>query len=85
METNRFNVNRDTLFEGRTETLAIVYEQEDYQRGRFVTDDCEIVYRDECNIYEQVEFFNTMEELTERKKVLENISKYKNFTIIETN
>ena len=82
METNRFNVNRETLFEGRTETLAIVYEQESYQQGHFVTDDCEIVYRNERNIYEQVEFFNTMVELIERKKVLEKISKYKNFTII---
>lgn len=83
MKTNRFNVNRDTLFEGRDETLAIVYEQEDYQQGNFVTDDCEIVYRNERNIYEQVEYFNTMKELIERKEVLEKISKYKNFTIIK--
>lgn len=82
MLTKVFPLDRTKLFEGRTETLAIVYEQEGYQQGYFVTDDCEIVYRNERNIYEQVEFFNTMEELIERKKVLEKISKYKNFTII---
>ena len=70
MITKRFPITLNTLFEGRTETLAIVYEQENYQQGNFVTDDCEIVYLNERHIYEQVEYFNTMTELIERKKVL---------------
>lgn len=85
MLTKKFPLNRTTLFDGRTETIALVYEVSMHHKGYFLNDDGDdFEHVDEKHIYEQVEFFNDIAELKTRQKVLENISNriYSNFTIV---
>ena len=85
MLTKKFPLNRTTLFDGRTETIALVYEQTMHHHGYFLNDDgSDFEYVDEKHIYEQVEFFNDIADLKKRQKVLKNISNriYNNFTIV---
>ena len=83
METIRFSINKNALFENRTESIALVYDEKGGQQGYIVTDDGAIVYVNEQHIYEQVEFFNDIKTLTERVEVLKKISNksYCNFSI----
>lgn len=84
MLTKVFPLDRTKLFDGRSETIALVYEQTMHHQGDFVNDDGDIEYVDEKHIYEQVEFFNDIAELKAREKVLKNITNrnYDNFTIV---
>lgn len=84
MLTKIFPLDRTKLFDGRSETIALVYEQTMHHQGDFINDDGDIEYVDEKHIYEQVEFFNDIAELKAREKVLKNITNrnYNNFTIV---
>lgn len=84
MLTKIFPLDRTKLFDGRTETIALVYEQTMHHQGDFINDDGDIEYVNEKHIYEQVEFFNDIAELKAREKVLKNITNrnYDNFTIV---
>lgn len=84
MLTKIFPLDRTKLFDGRSETIALVYEQTMHHQGDFINDDGDIEYVDEKHIYEQVEFFNDIAELKAREKVLKNITNrnYDNFTIV---
>ena len=84
MLTKVFPLDRTKLFDGRSETIALVYEQTMHHHGDFINDDGDIEYVDEKHIYEQVEFFNDIAELKAREKVLKNITNrnYNNFTIV---
>ena len=83
MLTKRFPITPNTLFEGRTETIALVYDEHGGQQGNIVNDEGGIVYVNEHHIYEQVEYFNDIENLKKRQEVLKKISNkiYTNFTI----
>ena len=76
MTTKRFPITPNTLFEGRTESIALVYDEHGGQQGN-------IVYVNEHHIYEQVEYFNDIDTLNKRQEVLKKISnkEYTNFTI----
>ena len=84
MLTKKFPLDRTTLFNGRTETIALVYEQTMHHKGDFINDDGDIEYVDEKHIYEQVEFFNSIAELKKRQKVLAKTTNriYSNFTAV---
>lgn len=84
MLTKTFPLDRTTLFNGRTETIALVYEQTMYHKGNFINDDGDIEYVDEKHIYEQVEFFNSILELKKRQEVLAKTTNriYSNFTAV---
>ena len=84
MLTKKFPLNRDTLFNGRTETIALVYEQTMHHKGDFINDDGDIEYVDEKHIYEQVEYFNSILELKKRQEVLAKTTNrdYSNFTAV---
>lgn len=83
MITKRFPITPNTLFESRTETIALVYDEHGGQQGHIVDNEGNIVYVNEHHIYEQVEYFNDIDTLNKRQKILENISnkKYTNFII----
>lgn len=87
MLTKIFPLDRTKLFDCRSETIALVYEQTMHHHGDFINDDGDIEYVNEKHIYEQVEFFNDIAELKAREKVLKNITNrnYDNFTIIYKN
>lgn len=84
MLTKIFPLDRTKLFDGRTETIALVYEQTMYHQGNFVNDDGDIEYVDEKHIYEQVEYFNDIAEMKARQKVLAKTTNrmYSNFTAV---
>lgn len=84
MLTKRFPLDRTTLFNGRTETIALVYEQTMHHKGYFINDDGDIEYVDEKHIYEQVEYFNSILELKKRQEVLAKTTNrnYSNFTAV---
>lgn len=84
MLTKIFPLDRTRLFDNRTESIALIYEQTMHHQGHFINDDGDIEYVDEKHIYEQVEFFNDIAELKAREKVLKNITNrnYNNFTIV---
>lgn len=84
MLTKRFPLDRTTLFNGRTETIALVYEQTMHHKGDFINDDGDIEYVDEKHIYEQVEYFNSIAEMKARQKVLAKTTNrfYSNFTAV---
>lgn len=86
MLTKKFPLDRTTLFNGRTETIALIYEQTMHHKGDFINDDGDIEYVDEKHIYEQVEYFNSITELKKRQKVLAKTTNrdYSNFTAIKT-
>lgn len=83
MERIRFSINKAELFENRTETIALLYDEQGGQQGYIVTDNGDIKYVSEHHIYEQVEFFNDIQSLTERVDVLKRITNktYNNFSI----
>lgn len=84
MTTKRFPIERKSLFEGRTETIALVYDEHGGQQGNIVDNEGNIVYVNEHHIYEQVEYFNDIDTLNKRQEVLKKISnkKYENFIVI---
>ena len=84
MATKRFPIERKSLFEGRTETIALVYDEHGGQQGNIVDNEGNIVYVNEHHIYEQVEYFNDIDTLNKRQEVLKKISnkKYENFIVI---
>lgn len=84
MLTKRFPLDRTTLFNGRTETIALIYEQTMHHEGDFINDDGDIEYVNEEHIYEQVEYFNSILELKKRQKVLAKTTNrnYSNFTAV---
>lgn len=84
MITKRFPIERKSLFEGRTETIALVYDEHGGQQGDIVDNEGNIVYVNEHHIYEQVEYFNDIDTLNKRQEVLKKISnkKYENFIVI---
>lgn len=84
MLTKVFPLDRTKLFDGRSETIALVYEQTMHHQGDFVNDDGDIEYVDEKHIYEQVEYFNHIADLKRRQKELARTTNrmYSNFTAI---
>lgn len=84
MLTKKFPLDRTTLFNGRTETIALIYEQTMHHKGDFINDDGDIEYVDEKHIYEQVEYFNSILELKKRQEVLAKTTNrfYSNFTAV---
>ena len=44
MTTKRFPITPNTLFEGRTETIALVYDEHGGQQGHIVDNEGNIVY-----------------------------------------
>lgn len=84
MITKTFPLDRTTLFNGRTETIALIYKQTMYHQGDFINDDGDIEYVDEKHIYEQVEYFNDITEMNARQKVLAKTTNrnYSNFTAV---
>ena len=85
MITKRFPITPNTLFEGRTETIALVYDEHGGQQGHIVDDEGNIVYVNEHHIYEQIEFFNNINTLNKRIEELKRISNktYCNFRILK--
>jgi hypothetical protein len=83
MTRKRFSLAVNTLFDGRTENIALVYDEHGGHQGNIVTDNGNIEYVNEHHIYEQVEFFNDIDSLKKREEVLKKISNktYKNFRI----
>lgn len=84
MEEKRFSIDINTLFDNRSETIALIYDEHGGINGKIVTDEGEIVKVNERHIYEQVEFFNDLKSLEKRKDVLARITnrRYTNFRII---
>lgn len=84
METKRFSVNKDTLFEGRNEQYALVYDDTHYHNHSAFDERGNWEYINEKHIYEQVEYFNDLHEMNKRQIELSKISNkhYSNFTFI---
>lgn len=84
MTTKRFPITPNTLFEGRTETIALVYDEHGGQQGNIVDNEGNIVYVNEHHIYEQIEFFDNINTLNNRIEELKRITNkdYSNFRIL---
>ncbi len=84
MEEKRFSIDTNTLFDNRSETMALIYDEHGGINGKIVTDEGEIVKVNEHHIYEQVEFFNDLKSIKKRKDVLSRITnkRYTNFRVI---
>lgn len=84
MEEKRFSIDTNTLFDNRSETMALIYDEHGGINGKIVTDEGEIVEVNERHIYEQVEFFNDLKSIKKRKDVLARITnkRYTNFRVI---
>jgi hypothetical protein len=83
MVTKRFSIDLETLFKGVSETIALLYDEQGGQQGNIVDENGNIVYVNEKHLYEQVEYFNDIDELNKRKELLSKISNraYTNFRI----
>lgn len=84
METKRFSINKSTLFEGRNEQYALVYDDTQYQHHGVFDERGNWEYINERHIYEQVEYFNDLHEIKKRQMELSKISNkhYSNFSCI---
>ena len=84
METKRFSVNKDTLFEGRNEQYALVYDDTHYHNHGVFDERGNWEYINEKHIYEQVEYFNDIPTMKKRQIELSKISNkvYDNFQCI---
>lgn len=84
MRTKRFEINKENLFEDRTEKLALIYDEVTYFNGNVFDDRNNWEYVNECQIYEQVEFFNDIPTMKKRQVELSKITNktYNNFRII---
>ena len=86
MKTKRFSVNKDTLFEGRNEQYALVYDDTHYHNHSAFDERGNWEYINEKHIYEQVEYFNDIPTMKKRQIELSKISNkvYDNFRCIHS-
>ena len=84
MKTKRFDINKETLFENRTEKIALIYDEVTYFNASVFDDRGNWEYVNECQIYEQVEFFNDIPTMNKRQIELSKITnkRYNNFRCI---
>lgn len=84
MGTKRFPINREDLFDNRTERYALIYDDTNYMNGSVFDERGNWEYVNRKEVYEQVEFFDSMPMLKCRQEELSKISNkhYSNFTCV---